>query len=135
MLGSMIEFFVPMELPTTTHQQKKVSVKNGQPRFYEPDDVVAARAKFMAYFSHFVPPNKLKAPLRLTTKWIYPMKKGTYNGQWKITKPDTDNIIKLPQDCLAELGFFENDAGIASNIIEKFWGDPCGVYVKLEELE
>lgn len=33
----MIEFFLPMEkIPTTTHQQKKVNVRNGKPVFYEP---------------------------------------------------------------------------------------------------
>lgn len=32
----MIEFFMPMIPPETTHQQKKVSVVNGKPHFYEP---------------------------------------------------------------------------------------------------
>ena len=33
----MIEFFIPMKLPTVTHQQKKVHVVNGKPHYYEPD--------------------------------------------------------------------------------------------------
>ena len=40
----MIEFFLPMEkIPTTTHQQKKVNVRNGKPIFYEPEELKNAR--------------------------------------------------------------------------------------------
>ena len=60
-LGIMIEFFIPMEkIPTTTHQQKQVTCRNGKPHFYEPPKLIQDRAQYMAQISHIAP----KKPLR-----------------------------------------------------------------------
>ena len=131
----MIEFFIPMEkIPTTTHQQKQVTCRNGKPHFYEPAKLIEARAKYMAYLSQFAPQDKINGAIRLTVKWIFPMIKGSYNGQYKTTKPDTDNLQKLLKDCMTELGFWVDDALVASEIVEKFWGKTTGIYVRVEEL-
>ena len=130
----MIEFFLPMEkIPTTTHQQKKVNVRNGKPIFYEPEGLKNARAKFESLLSRHVPPDKMKGPIRLTTKWCFPMIRGVQNGQYKTTKPDTDNLPKLFKDCMTDLGYWKDDAQVASEIIEKFWSEVVGIYVKIEE--
>ena len=34
-----MEFFMAMIPPTITHQEKKVHLVNGRPRFYEPDEL------------------------------------------------------------------------------------------------
>ncbi|KPJ23090.1 RusA family crossover junction endodeoxyribonuclease [Streptococcus phocae] len=130
-----IEFFIPMKkIPTTTHQQKKVRVVNGKPQFYEPDSLKEARAMFMSRFAKYTPEEALSGPLRLTIKWLFPKIKKASNGQYKDTKPDTDNLNKLPKDCMTELGFWHDDAQVASEIIEKFWADNVGIYVKVEQL-
>lgn len=134
-LEIMIEFFIPMEkIPTTTHQQKQVTCRNGKPHFYEPPKLIQARAKYMAFLSHFVPSEKLTGPIRLTVKWLFPLIHGTHNGQYKTTKPDTDNLQKLLKDCMTDLGFWNDDAEVSSEIVEKFWADPSGIYIRLEEL-
>lgn len=130
----MIEFFLPMEkIPTTTHQQKKVNVRNGKPIFYEPEELKNARAKFESLLVRHVPPDKLKGPVRLTVKWCFPMIKGARSGQYKTTAPDTDNLQKLFKDCMSEVGFWKNDAQVASEIAEKFWSEVVGIYVRVEE--
>ena len=132
--NNMIEFFLPMEkIPTTTHQQKKVNVQFGKPIFYEPADLKNARAKFESLLAQHVPPNKIKGAIRLTVKWCFPMIKGTYNGQYKTTKPDTDNLQKLFKDCMTKVGYWNDDAQVASEISEKFWAKIVGIYVKVEE--
>ncbi len=129
----MIEFFVPMEkIPTTTHQQKKVRVINGKPHFYEPDSLMEARAKYMSLLAQHKPSDKLSGPIRLTVKWLFPQIKKSINGQYKTTKPDTDNLNKLIKDCMTDLGYWNDDAQVASEIIEKFWADNVGIYVKVE---
>jgi len=126
------EFFMPMKPPTATHQEKQV---NWEARtFYEPDDLKAARAKLMAYLGKHVPDKRYTGPIRLITKWCFP--KGRHkDGQWKTTKPDTDNLQKLLKDCMTDVGFWKDDALVTSEIAEKFWAEVPGIYIKIEELE
>ncbi|AXJ12485.1 RusA family crossover junction endodeoxyribonuclease [Streptococcus pluranimalium] len=132
----MIEFFLPMEkIPTTTHQQKKVTVRNGKPNFYEPESLKNARDKFTSLLAKHVPPDKIDGPIRLTVKWLFPKIKGSINGQYKTTKPDTDNLQKLLKDCMTDLGYWNDDAQVASEIAEKFWADTVGIYIKVEQLD
>lgn len=128
---------MPMKIPTVTHQQKRVAVINGKPVFYEDEKLKAARGKFMSHLAPFAPQKKLEnVPIRLTTKWLYDFKDSSkhYDGEYKITKPDTDNTVKLFKDCLKATGYYEDDALVASEIIEKFWAKTPGIYVKVEVL-
>ena len=138
----VIEFFMAMNPPTVTHQEKKVTVgKNGKIHFYEPEELQIARAKLMAYLSR----NKPKGmepiegrPIRLITKWCFPFRgrNASYlkDGQYRITKPDTDNLQKLLKDCMTDCGFWKDDALVASEITEKFWAKIPGIYIRIEEL-
>ncbi|HCX62410.1 MAG TPA: RusA family crossover junction endodeoxyribonuclease [Clostridiales bacterium] len=129
-----IEFFMPMaKVPTCTHQQKQITVINGKPVFYEPEDLKAARSKLMAHLGKHVPETKYTGPIRLITKWCFPRGKHK-NGQWKTTKPDTDNLQKLLKDCMTDVGFWTDDVLVVSEIAEKFWAETPGIYIKIEEL-
>ena len=131
----MIEFFLPMKkIPTTTHQQKKITVKNSKPQIYEPESLKAAREKFLSLLAQHVPPKKFKGANRLTVTSCFPRIKKSYDGQYKTTKPDTDNLQKLLKDCMTKLGYWQDDAQVASEIAEKFWADRVGIYIKVEEL-
>ncbi|WP_170239328.1 RusA family crossover junction endodeoxyribonuclease [Streptococcus suis] len=132
----VFEFFLPMKkIPTVTHQQKQVRVVNGKPQFYEPERLTDARAKYEALLARHVPPDKLQGPIRLTVKWLFPRTKKSKHGQYKTTKPDTDNLQKLLKDCMTAVGFWEDDAQVASEIVEKFWSDQVGIYIKVEVLD
>lgn len=129
-----IEFFMPMEkVPTATHQEKQVRVVNGKPVFYEPAEVKAARQKLTAYLGQHVPEQPFCCGVRLMVKWCFP--KGRHkNGTYKTTKPDTDNLQKMLKDVMTKLKFWEDDAQVASEIVEKFWSDIPGIYIRIEEL-
>lgn len=132
----MIDFFMRMEnVPTTTHQGKEVRVIKGKPVFYEPQELKAARAKLMAYLAPHRPPGKLSGPLRLMVKWCFMTTGKHRNGEYRITKPDTDNLQKLLKDCMTDSGFWQDDCLVASEIIEKFWAEVPGIYIRVEELE
>ncbi len=131
----MIEFFMPMaKVPTVTHQQKQVHVVNGKPVFYEPADLKAARSKLNGYLSHNVPKKMIEGPVRLTVKWLFPLTGKHFNGEWKYTKPDTDNLQKLLKDCMTTCRFWKDDALVCSEIVEKFWANQTGIYIRIEEL-
>ena len=131
------EFFLPINPPTTTHQQKKVTVKNGKTVVYESDDLKAARVKLTAHLGQHIPVKKYTGALRVIVKWLFPItdSKKHKDGDWKITKPDTHNLNKLPFDIMTDLGFWTDDAIVVSEIIEKFWAHTPGVYICIEELE
>lgn len=129
------EFFMPMKkVPTVTHQEKQVHVVNGKPVFYEPEELKAARAKLLAHLGQHVPKDRYIGPVRLITKWCFPVLGKHQNGEYKTSKPDTDNLVKLLKDVMTELHFWKDDAQVASEITEKFWSDLPGIYVKVESL-
>ncbi len=126
------EFFMLMLPPTTTHQQKQVTVRNGKPVFYEPTELKAARTKLMAHLAQHAPEKKITGPVRLITKWCFPITGKHSDGEYKYTKPDTDNLQKLLKDCITASGFWEDDALVVSEITEKFWAKIPGIYIRIE---
>lgn len=131
---TMIEFFMPMEPPTCTHQEKQVHVVNGKPVFYEPVELKAARAKLRTHMSRHVPEEPAQGALRLTTWWCFPLRTGHHDGEYKTSKPDTDNLVKLLKDVMTDLGFWRDDAQVASEVICKYWAAHPGIYIRLESL-
>lgn len=126
----IVEFFIPMKPPTITAQQHKLS--NG--KFYDPPELKAAKAKLKDNLIPFAPDEPMDGALRLIVKWCFPITGKHYDGEYKYTKPDTDNLNKALKDIMEDLGFYVNDSRIASEIIEKFWADIPGIYIRLEKL-
>ena len=131
----MTEFFMPMIPPTKTHQEKQVRVVNGKPVFYEPAELKMVRSKLTAHLAGYKPDQKYTGPIRLITKWCFPIAGKHVNGEYKTSKPDTDNLQKMLKDVMTDVGFWKDDAQVASEITEKFWADKPGIYIRIEELE
>ena len=129
-----MEFFMAMIPPTITHQEKKVHVVNGRPRFYEPDELKEARQKLTAYLGQHVPEEPYQGGIQLIVKWCFQTKGRHTDGEYRITKPDTDNLQKLLKDCMTSVGFWSDDAQVASEIVEKFWAEIPGIYIRVTEL-
>lgn len=128
-----IKFFMAMEPPTATHQEHKVAVIKGRPVIYDGPELKAARQKLLAHLAKNKPGKQIETGCRLMVKWCFP--KGSHKqGEYRITKPDTDNLQKLLKDCMTACGFWKDDALVASEIVEKFWADPPGIYIQIEEL-
>jgi len=128
------EFFMPMIPPTVTHQTQKLGVRNGKPFVYPNTRLKDARAKLTAHLGQHRPDTPLEGPLRFVSKWCFPLTNGKTDGQWKDTKPDCSNIIKLPEDVMTDLGFWSDDAKIASLTVEEFWAKIPGIWIHIEEL-
>lgn len=128
-----LEFFLPMDPPTVTHQEKQIHVVKGKPVFYEPAELKAARAKLRDHLAKHRPAQSFAGGVRLVAKWCFP--RGRHkDGTYRITKPDTDNLQKLLKDVMTAVGFWRDDAQVASEIVEKFWAEIPGIYIRLEEL-
>ena len=128
------DFFMAIIPPTKTHQEKQVRVVNGKPVFYEPQELKVVREKLRAHLGRHVPEEKFTGPVRLTTWWCFPVTGNHRNGEYKISRPDTDNMVKMLKDVMTELHFWKDDAQVASEVIEKYWAELPGIYVKVESL-
>lgn len=130
-----IEFFLPIKPPTVTAQEHKVMVNNGKPRFYDPPKLKTARQKLTAHLIQHRPQQPITSACRLYVKWLFPITGKHGDGEYKYTKPDTDNLQKLLKDCMTRCGYFKDDALVASEIVEKFWARIPGIYICLEKIE
>ncbi len=92
-----------------------------------------AREKLTSHLAKFKPSEPYKSGVRLITKWCFPRGKHQ-DGEYRTTKPDTDNLQKMLKDCMTALGFWSDDAFVASEICEKFWAEVSGIYIKVEML-
>lgn len=132
----VIDFFMPMKkVPTVTHQEKQIHVVNGKPVFYEPDDLKAARAKLLAHLGQHVPEKRFTGPIRLTTWWCFPVTGKHKNGEYKTSKPDTDNLTKLLLDCMTSCGFWKDDSLVVSLVAEKYYADLPGIYIRIQDVQ
>lgn len=128
-----IEFFLSMVPPTVTHQEKRISVRSGKPVVYEDARLRAARALLRDHLAGHRPDVPFQGAVMLCVKWCFP--RGRHrDGQYRSTRPDTDNLQKLLKDVMTELGFWNDDAQVASEIAEKFWAEISGLYVCVQEI-
>lgn len=129
----MTEFFLPMIPPTVTDQQHALGVRNGKPFVYDPPALKDAKEKLTAHLLPHAPTTPIDSGVRLIVRWCFP--KGQHqNGEYRITRPDTDNLNKALKDCMTRCRFWKDDALVASELIEKFWAEIPGVYIRIEEL-
>lgn len=130
-----MEFFMAMQPPTVTHQEKQVRVVKGKPVFYEPAKLKEARAKLTAYLAQHRPMAPYTGPVKLQVMWCFPVRGGHRDGEYMVAKPDTDNLQKLLKDVMTDLGFWQDDAQVVLEIVEKFWAAVPGIYVFLDEIK
>lgn len=125
---------MPMIPPTVTYQEKRIGVRNGKPYMYEGERLKDARAKLTAHLSKHRVKEPFNEAVRLTVKWCFPIKGKHKHGEYKATKPDTDNLQKLLKDVMTSLGFWKDDALVCSEITEKFYSEVPGIYVRVENV-
>ena len=133
----MISFFMPMIPPTVTKQEHRIgySKKNEKAYFYDSPEIADARQKLEANLAKHVPSEPVEnTPIRLMVKWLFPIKGKHKNGEYKTSRPDTDNLQKMLKDSMTRLGFWKDDALVASEIVEKFWADIPGIYIEVMQL-
>lgn len=129
-----MQFFIPMKPPTVTYQEHKVTVRSGKPVFYDTPEIKQAKVKLRDYLATYVPKVPYSSGVRLMVKWLFPVSGKYTDGEYKTTKPDTDNLQKMLKDIMTELGFWTDDALVASEIVEKFYADIPGLFIMIQEL-
>ena len=129
------EFFMPIIPPTVTAQEHKVTVVKGKPVFYDTPQIKNAKDKLIANLAMHKPKQAYECGVRLIVKWLFPKGDNHFDGEYRTTKPDTDNLQKMLNDCMTVCGFWKDDALVASEVCEKFWAETSGIYIRIEELK
>ena len=130
-----IRFFIPMQIPTATAQTHRISAGKGRKAaVYDSPALRDAREKFTAHLAQHRPMKPMTGALQLTTQWYFPIKGKHIPGDYKITRPDTDNLVKLFKDCMTKTGYWIDDAQVAVEITEKRYSDIPGILVHVTQL-
>lgn len=137
--------------PTVTSQEKGETI---QYKFYRK----SGRLVSVPYIHHFEKPTVAKARSFYTGRFLIEMKKNKLKpprfegpcqakitfgfkarrkkdiGKLKDTKPDCDNMNKLLQDVLADIGFFQvGDQQIGDLRVIKVWSDEPFIEIEINE--
>jgi Holliday junction resolvase RusA-like endonuclease len=129
-----MEFFIDMVPPTVTAQTRRVTFQGGKPHFYQTKQLKDAKELFCIELMRHRPDQPLQGAVRLHVTWMFPTKTHK-EGEWRITRPDTDNLQKLLKDCMTETGYWKDDSQVAVECIGKMWvRSRPGIQIKAEEI-
>ena len=103
--------------------------------FYQPEKLNEAKRIFRLHLRPFKPKEPLVGPVELHVSWLFPRGKRHKHKEWRVTKPDTDNLQKMLKDVMTDLGFWVDDAQVVKEHVEKIWSDePTGISIEIIEL-
>lgn len=120
-------------MPTGTAQQKGVRIVHGKPMFYEKASVKDARTQFTLALKPHAPEQPSKKPIKLTIWFAFDVKDKKLWGQYKPTRPDTDNSLKLLKDCMSGM-FYVDDAQVVDEQVIKTYAEKATIMIRWEEL-
>lgn len=106
--------------PTVTAQQKGERVVGGRIHHFEKRRVTEARTMLTNELRKHAPAEPMAGPVRLEVMWFFPTK-SHHDGEWRITRPDTDNLQKLLKDCMTDAGFWRDDSQVCRETVSKVW--------------
>lgn len=141
----MIEFILHCEPPKHTAQGSSMILKSKKTGKYfigkkANSNATQTKNELLAMLLPYAPEKPLETPIKLEIRWVYSWrksetKKNRSKGEmWCITKPDTDNICKMFNDCLTRLAFWKDDAQVSVLHFEKLYADNPRIEVKITEI-
>lgn len=140
-----IEFAEYFKIPSVTQQEHRADVKNRMKDgkkssvayIHDTPEIRDARALFRAHLAPHRPAEPLQGPIELDVRWYYMIEDDKHeDGEFKTTKPDCSNLIKLIEDEMTRLGFWKDDAQVALTFQYKIWKEHVeGVGITVKQLD
>ena len=129
-----MKVFLDMIPPKVTAQEKKVRIINGRPVFYMPSRLKKAKEDLTILLRLQRPRERLTGPLELKTVWAFPKGKAHRDQEWRVSRPDTDNLQKMLKDCMTEAGYWIDDSQVVKEEIQKIWAEKEGITISINQL-
>lgn len=129
-----IKITIPGQPPRVTHQSGTRHTSHGN-HTYKTPQLQAEELRLIKGLKPYVPAEKITGPVMLTVTYVFKPTAKKMRGQWKTTKPDTDNMIKTLKDVMTRMHFWTDDAQVAKESVSKVWDDEPGIHITIQELE
>lgn len=141
-------FWIPEEPPRATHQGSLRVLKNKKGGYYvgkpkrKYQGKILPGQKTVNFYRTVLQRYRPRVPhapplgLLIVWRWKYPKTRSKAitraHDEWFCTeKPDNGNNLKIIEDCMESLGFFEDDCKISDHILMKREGIHPGIEVTL----
>lgn len=129
-----MRFFLNIDPPTATSQENKTAVINGRIMHYKSKGAKQTFSILMKALAPFAPAEPMDGPIRLICEWRFQTGKSHSDNEWKITRPDTDNLQKALKDVMTRLGFWKDDSRVCSELVTKKWSSRPGIWIMVERI-
>lgn len=131
-----MEFFMSLDhVPTCTAQQARVISSQGLYRKYDHPALATAKRILIGALIQHRPDIPITGPVEFAAEWRFDYKAGHKDGEFKVTKPDTDNLNKLLKDLMTRTGYWEDDKQVVIEHIKKVWDKKdSGIFIKIRRL-
>ena len=127
-----IEFHELFDIPSATPQQRKLHGKASYPS----RSLSLARASWQALLERHAPPEPLDGPLKIRVRLYYHVKTKEMKVDYKTTRPDGVNILKLIEDVMTKCGYWHDDAQLSVEEVHRLvWPGEEMVGIRVERLE
>lgn len=132
-----MEFDIVFEPPRATAQEKKYASRNGAVYVYESEQAKEAKRILRMVLAPHAPREPYAGTVAIDVMWRFPYKgKAHYDGEYKATRPDTDNLDKALKDVMTKLGYWEDDALVARETIVKIWHKAHpGLFIRIQPIK
>ena len=87
------------------HSSIKVTLVKNKPVFYKPEKLKQARSVIIKHLKPFKPKQPIESPIKLNVIWRFLEVEKNKHFEWRVTKPDTDNLQKMLKDCMTDVDF------------------------------
>lgn len=130
MTDADIEFYELFDIPSATPQQRKLHGMASYPS----KSLSLARASWRAMLERHAPAEPLSGPLKIRVRLYYHGKTKTLD--YKTTRPDGVNVLKLIEDVMTQCGYWHDDSQLSVEEVQRLvWPGEETVEIRVESLE
>jgi Holliday junction resolvase RusA-like endonuclease len=138
----MIAFHLPIIPPKATSQGagKRIVIVKGKPLFFKNAKAQSAENDLTLLCSCHAPAQPMEGPLSLSIDFVFPWRASEPKRRIALgrvphtSKPDCSNLVKMIEDVLTKLRFWQDDSQVADLHVTKAWGKAVGIYVAIRTL-
>lgn len=130
-----MRIFLDIIPPTATSQENKTAYVGGRMMHYKSKGAKQTFSTLSNALRPFTPEKPMDGPIRLVCEWRFPKGKSHKDQEWRISRPDTDNLQKALKDVMTRLGFWVDDSRVCAELVTKVWSDRPGIWILAEEID